>query len=430
MVAITDLNGWYKTRYGEKQKLVPEFAVLQQLIEFEQRKQLGKDFREPIFLRRSQGVTFNSGSNLGTIYTLNAAIPLASVEAIVTPSEIVMREQLAYGAVAAAYNQGPEAFGSAMDEVILGLDESHRAFVEALMLYGASSTGLGVISAVAANDATSKKVTITSASWSPGLWAQMEKASFDVYASDGTTKRTANALMTFDGFSDVDNKVLILRGNATDVGNLAANDIIVFYQAGAPATAIASGSTFVGVDAIVTNTGSLFNISAATYNLWKGNTYALPTAAPLTMSALHGAATRVVVRGGYGDITFLMSPYAWQDICDDQAALRRYADSNKKEFVNGATELTFYGTNGGKMVLRPHPMVKAGDCFGLMTDEWVRAGVSDLTDRLPGTGNEDFFLEIPDKSGFEIRNFSSQFVYCRKPAKQVKITNIVPRTAP
>ena len=168
----------------------------------------------------------------------------------------------------------------------------------------------------------------------------------------------------------MDNKVLILRGNGTDVGNLAAGDIIVFYQAGAPATAIASSSTFVGVDAIVTNTGSLFNISAATYNLWKGNTYSLPTAAPLTMSALHGASTRVVVRGGYGDITFLMSPYAWQDICDDQAALRRYADTNKKEFVNGATELTFYGTNGGKMVLRPHPMVKAGDCFGLMTDEW------------------------------------------------------------
>ena len=61
-----------------------------------------------------------------------------------------------------------------MDEVILGLDESHRAFVEALMLYGASSTGLGVVASIAANDATSKKVTITSASWSPGLWAQME----------------------------------------------------------------------------------------------------------------------------------------------------------------------------------------------------------------------------------------------------------------
>ena len=123
------------------------------------------------------------------------------------------------------------------------------------------------------------------------------------------------------------------------------------------------------------------------------------------MSALHGASTRVVVRGGYGDITFLMSPYAWRDICDDQAALRRYADTNKKEFVNGATELTFYGTNGGKMVLRPHPMVKAGDCFGLMTDEWVRAGVSDLTDRLPAPGTRTSSSRFPTRAGSEIRNF-------------------------
>lgn len=423
-VGLTDLNGWFKTRYGEAQKLVPEWAVLQGLMPFQERKQLGKDFREPIFLSREQGATFINGSNLGTIQTLNSAIPLHSEEAVLTSNELHMRSQIAYGAIAAAWSSGPAAFGSAMDEVILGLDDSHRYRIETLMLYGGASSIGKVLTSTSVSSGVFDLV-ITSATWAPGIWQQGLNMLVDIYDTVGGTKRNTSNDVTVSVVT-LDTKTIRVTGNNTELGTVAANDVICFKGAGG-----SSYGSMHGVDAIVTNTGSLFGISAATYSLWKSQAYALPSAAPLTMSGIHAAAGRVVQAGGYGDITFLLSHFAWIDLMDDQAALRRYTDSTKSEMVNGTNELKFYGVTGGTMTLRPHPMVKAGEAFGLMTDEWVRAGVSDLTNKLPGTGGmDDFFLEVPDKSGCEIRNFSSQFVYCRKPCKQVKITNIVPRSAP
>lgn len=422
-VGLTDLNGWFKTRYGEAQKLVPEWAVVQGMFPFQERKQLGKDFREPIFLSREQGATLVNGSNLGTIQTLNAAIPLHSEEAVLVSNEIHMRSQIAYGAIAAAWNAGPAAFGSAMDEVILGLDDSHRFRVETLALYGGASSIGAVLTSTNVSGGI-YDIVMTSASWAPGIWVQGVNMLVDIYDTVGGTKRNTANDVTVTNVT-LSTKTVRLSGNAGEMGTVAAGDVICFKGAGG-----ASYGSMHGIDAIVTNTGTLFGISAATYSLWKSNSYALPSAAPLTMSGIHAAAGLCVQQGGYGDITFLLSHFSWIDLMDDQAALRRYSDKTKSGMENGTNELVFYGVNGGAMRLKPHPMVKAGEAFGLMEDEWVRAGVSDLTNKLPGVGNDDFFLEVPDKTGCEIRNFSSQFVYCRKPNKQVKITNIVPRSAP
>ena len=422
-VGLTDLNGWYKTRYGEAQKLVPEWAVLQGMFPFQERKQLGKDFREPIFLSREQGATFVNGSNLGTIQTLNDAVPLHSEEAVLVSNEIHMRSQIAYGAIAAAWSAGPAAFGSAMDEVIMGLDDSHRYRIEALMLYGGASSLGAVLTSTSVSSGIFDLV-LTSASWAPGIWVQGQNMRIDVYDTVGGTKRNTSNDVVVSRVTPA-SKTVRVTGNNTELGTIAPGDVITFKGAGG-----ATAGSMSGVDAILTNTGSLFGIDAATYGLWKANSYALASAAPLTMSGIHAATAQVVGQGGYGDITFLLSHFAWVDLMDDQAALRRYQESTKSKMENGTNELVFFGVNGGSMRLKPHPMVKAGEAFGLMEDEWVRAGVSDLTSKLPGVGNDDFFLEIPDKTGCEIRNFSSQFTYCRKPCKQVKITNIVPRSAP
>lgn len=421
-VNLAALNGYYKTRYGEKQKLVPEWAVVQDMVEFEERATVGKDFREPLFLQRSQGVTFAAGANLGTIYTLNDSIPLQSQEAVLVPAEITMVESIAYGAIAQAQGAGPAAFGNAMDEVVLGLDESHRFFVEANCLYG--QTSIATYTTVTADTATTLILTISAASWAPGIWAQAEKMLIDVY--NGTTLINTVAAIQVTTLVSTTLRQIKITGNASDITAITGTSNYNLVLRGAGGT---TSQVMPGIDKILTNTGSLFGIDAATYNLWRSNILTLNNV-PLTMSGIHSAATAVVCRGGYGDMVFLVSPYAWQDLCDDQAALRRYGDDNRKEFVNGANELTFYGSNGGRMMLKPHPMVKAGEAFGLMTDNWVRGGATDLVNKLSGPNNDDFFLELPTQSGVQIRNFSSQFLYCRKPAKQVKITGIVSRSAP
>jgi len=422
-VVANTLNGWYKTRYGEKQKLVPEWAICQDEIPYEGgRTTIGLDFREPMFMSRSQGFTQAGSTTLDTVYDLNDPVPLQTAEVVVKSADIVIREQIAYNAIYRAQSAGDAAFGSALDEVVIGLDESHRFLVEANMLYG--NTSIGTIESVANDTSTSKIVTITSATWAPGIWAQAEKSRLDVFTAPGTSPLNTNAPLQFLVETDPDNRKVKISGDTTDVGLLAAGQVFAFR--GGSGTVV---NTMYGIDAIVTNTGSMFGIDAGQYGLWRGNTVSLGGAA-LTMSRLHNATTRVVVRGGYGRIVYLMNPFAWQTLCDDQSALRRYADGSKKEMVNGATKLTFYGSNGGAMELRPHPMVKQGECFGIMPEFWLRSGASDIANGMPGEKTDDFFFNLPNSAGVEVRNYSNQYLFTRRPAKNIKITGIVTPDAP
>lgn len=425
---LTTMNAYTKQRFGDLQKLIPQWMIMQQLIPFESRMQLGRYFQEPLNVGAELGATFQASTNLGAIGALNAAVPMTFVEAQVYPAEIVLRAQVAYGLIMQAQNRGPAAFGSAMDEIVLGLDESHKRFVEQFMLYGQSSYG-AVESVAAGSGSTNKIATISLASWAPGLWAQMEGVYLDIYQSDGTTKRNANGTVVLTQVSDDANRKLSLTfGSATDAGNLAPGDLIVFRGIGA-ATAGSSVQSFAGLDAIVQNNGTLFGYDASAHNLLRGTTYSAGSA-PCTMQTIQTATTRVVTRGGYGKMAFVMSPFAWQDIADDLAALRRFAADERKEYRVGPTSITFWGTNGDEISLHPHPMCKCGEAFGFQTEHMLRAGGTDVTNRLPGQGEDNFFLQIPDYMGCEIRNYSNQFMLGRKPARNVKITNIVSRSAP
>lgn len=425
---LATMNGYTKQRFGELQRLVPSWMIMQQLIAYESRNQLGRYFQEPLNVAAEMGATFQAQSNLGTIGTLNAAVPMVDVEAQVYPAEIVLRAQVAYGLIMQAQNRGPAAFGSAMDEIVLGLDESHKRFVEEFMLYGQSS--IGTVGAVAnGSGATNKIITITIASWAPGLWAQLEGCLLDIYLADGVTKRNANGDVTLTQISDDEgHKLSLTFASSTDAGNVIATDLLVFKGIGA-AIPGASVQSFAGLDALIQNTGTMFGYDASLHNLLRGKVMDI-AGAPLTMTTIQSAVTRLVVRGGYGKVAFVMSPFAWQDLADDLAALRRFASDEKKDYRMGPASITFWGTNGAEIALHAHPMVKCGDAFGFQVEHMLRAGASDVTNRLPGMGDDNFFFNIPDKMGCEIRNYSSQFQLARKPARNIKVKGIVSRSAP
>lgn len=415
MTTRSDLNGIAKRVYGDISRAIPAWAEMQKGIPFKQRAKIGSEYEELVILRRPQGITTNK-TGAGTIYALNDARAPKSEPARVSGTEIIMRDQVAYGLAAAAQKSGPAAYESAVAEILLGLQEQHRYFLEVMMLYGQSSDGIGRIESVS-GAGTTRDWVITKAQWAPGLWVQAENATLDVWTNHSGTQRNTNAQVVVTAVN-TDTRTVSVSGNATDLTAIVAGDMIVFRGQDAEA--------FYGADAIVSNTGSLFGISAATYSLWKGNTRSVGTA-PLTLAVLHSGVTQAAVKGGLGDMRVLLNTFAWQDLIDDQGALRRFAGETKKEYVQGAEAISFYGSNGGKLEIMPHPMVKCGDAFAFCMEDWIRGGESDITNALPGTSNEDFFHEISNQSGFEIRNFSSQFLLCKRPARQVKFTNILPR---
>jgi hypothetical protein len=415
-VTAATMNGLTKKRFGQMNKAIPEFALFQERIKFSERAKLGKEYEELILLTRSQGVTYQK-TNKETVYDLEAARSLTTAPATVTAAEIIMVEQIAYGMLAAAERQGEEAYASAIKEALKSIVETHRFRIELAAWYGGSSTGIGVIS-VHTDGTTTGTLQLTVASWASGIWSQYQNGLIDVY--NGSTLRNTTDAIVVTAIDPV-TRTLSISGVEADLNAIADGDYIVPHGG--------YDQQMTGVDAILTNTGSLFGIDAATNLVWKANTFSAGSA-PATIFTYGQGLQQAVGRGVMGKrFAIHCAPAAWQDVANDAGGLRRWTESQRAEVEQGTTKLTFYGANNNTLELISNPIIKQGEAMGMVEEDWIRGGPSDLTNGLLGQPTEDFFHEIPGKSGCEVRNFSSQFIMCKKPSHQVKFTNIVPSGA-
>ena len=410
-VTQAQLDGYFKNVYADTlSDVVPDFAVLGKMIPFRRQDKIGKDYLFPVQLTRSHGYTWNGGATAGNAFTLNPAISLEMQEANVTGSEFVLREKISYGAVSRSGGK-EESFGPVVDTVVMEMVNSAAFQREMCLLYGGGN--IGEVGAAA-----NPVFTISVASWAAGLWAQMEKAEIDCFTAAGVQVNAVGALVV----SAVDpvTRQITLTGAAADLAAIGATD--VFVPRGA------QGNWFTGLDAILSNVGTLFGINAANYSLWQGNTYDAGAAA-MTTGKLQAAMTRATVRGLMQDCTVLVYTWTWTAILNDLQALRRYADDIRSEVETGSNSIKFYGMSG-TMEIVPHPMVKAGEAFIVPLDTVYRIGSTDLTFRLPDAGPDRFVRQLTDSAGFEIRCYFDQGIICRAPAKTVKITNIVNVSGP
>ncbi len=413
-VNLDAANGWYKTNYGQKNTKLPSVAKIQKAIPFSKRAKTGKAYEEPVLLRSSHGLTIKGGTSRGTVYAYNSASSPQMDDVSVSGCEITLRDQIAVGAVAAAMG-GNTSYGPIVDEIVGQLTESHRAYLEIFMLYGQTSIGQVLTTTL---NGSNYDLVITKASWAPGIFARGEKMRVDVYASVGGTQRSNAATMIIEAI-DFATRTVQVSGDAGDLGDIQIGDVICVRES--------SGSTGVmtGIDKVTSNTGSLHGIDAATYSIWKGNVHTVVNV-PLTMGILHAATVGAVDRGLEGKFEWFVPTRSWQGLADNESALRVYAEKNGKEYKTGARKLTFVGANGDEMSITAHSCVKSGEAFGLRPTDWVRGGESDLVDTLEGAPDDQFFQPVPGYSAFEILNFSSQFLFCRKPSMQVKITGLLP----
>jgi hypothetical protein len=418
----TTLDGMFKRRFGDKlEDLVPDFADFAQVIPFAKRPKLGDDFRFPVRVKRAQGFTFSAG---GSAFTLNAAVPGKSLPAYVSATSYVMREEVAYD-VAASATSNDDAFGDAFDEIVRDMLNSMGFHRELFILYGQSSLGL---TAEAGTSSASHTYTLSTASSAIGMWLQLDGASVDVYDPTLTTKRNSTgALVVSVPTLDTDGQTVIitLTGAAADNAAVQSGDAIVLYG-------WTSSSVSAGIDKIVTNTGSLFGINAADYPLWKGNTLSA-SSAEATMLLLTRAASIQVQRSGRKGkrLKAFCSFPTWNDLNNNAAALRRFANSTKAGLDIGSMDsITYYGPGVG-IDITPSALVKNGELFMGEWDSVLRIGATDLSFTLPGSSPENpkFFKEMEDKAGFEMRGYWRQALIPKRPAALTKVSGIVNSTA-
>jgi hypothetical protein len=403
MESVSTLNGLFKEVYADGIKdLVPNGTKIQQKIPFiRKEKELGKTYNQPVILSYCAGFTYaapNSGA-----YSLNDTIPGTMKNASVDGYQMLLREQMDYES-AAKSARGRNAFVDGTQLLFENMQKSFRKRLEHSLLYGGS--GIAQVSSY-----SSPTITLNASYFAPGIWAGAEGSSVDVY--NGSTKRGTDTIASVD----VENYTITL---ATGVSGTASGDKI--YWTGS------YGNEMSGIYSILTNSGSLFGISAASYTLWKTPQYANGGKA-LNFAGLRKAISKAVGKGGLDeDVSVFVNPKTWDNLLDDLASLRRLgADdqgkSKSSKYVVGASEIEFFSQNG-RITIIPSIYIWEGFALGLTTEYWKRPGAQDVSFNTPGYG-EQIFFHIPTRAGFEVRAFTDQAVFSEAPAKNFLITGIV-----
>ncbi len=417
--AYTNILGDFKVKYADKIKsLVPEAAKFQKLVPFENAKKTGKFYAQPVVLNNESGFTYASGGNIGTAYSLNDPIPMNMPEAEVSGSEITLNSAIPQGVITRAQNGDSASFEKATSLVVENMVESSAKRLETSLLYGGVGIGVTSSTTLSGSGATTSVVQITTASWATGIYAGAETSQVQFYNGSSLVSSGADSVFTITAI-DTANFTITVTGTSTGTTALAAltaTALNVYWNG-------SFGNEMIGLDSISTNAGTLFNISAVTYNLWAGNTYTVSSGG-LTFAKLQAAVAKPVQRGLNTDVVVLVNPNTWNDLQTDIAALRRYEGSDKVT-DSGSNGIKYFSQNG-TMEIVPYNMIKNGVAYVFPKDRLSRIGSSDISFQTASLNGQsaDYWWVLPSNNGIGLRTFTDQALFCDAPSHLVKITGI------
>lgn len=398
---LDTLNGLFKEVYADSlEDLIPDGVKLLNKIPFAKRdSQLGNFYHQPVVLGQEHGVTFaQSGEDA---FNLEAPVAGKIKDATVRGTQLVLRSVMGYASASRSAEGGAKAFKQATKFLVGNMLRSVTKKLEIELLYG--QIGYATVASVAGTT-----ITITTAQWAPGIWAGAEDMPIEIRDSSGATSRGESTIASVD----FDLQTITLD---SAIAGVVAGDVI--WHKGA------YNNEFAGIHKIITNTGSLFNISASEYTLWKGNEFSASSAA-LSFQKVQDAVARAVEKGLDNDVMVLVNPRTWADLLNDQAALRQYDSSYRSEVAeNGSRTIKFHGQNG-MIEIVPSIYCKQGFAYVISMDEMMRIGSTDVTFRRPGKGDE-FFRDLENSAGYELRAYTDQALFCHAPGRNVLIKDIV-----
>jgi hypothetical protein len=410
---VSTLNGLTKEVYpsGQPPILVPDETRLQQLIPFVPReKELGAHYNQPVVLNLPAGFTL-AGPGAGAV-TLNDSKAGQMKNAQIDGYSVLLRNQVDYE-IAARAAKGRNAFMDTMSLVFETMQQAMRKRLEVEILYG--SVGIGTVNVYTSGDPS---ITINAAEWAPGIWALCEGMNVTIY--QGTTTSVRGSTVSIVAV-DIENMKITLSGT---VSGCISGDTVYFESGNT------SSPEMAGIHKIMTNTGSLFGISASVssgYSGWSTPQFDCSNGS-LTFEKIRKGVAKGVGRGLSSALDLAVNPFSWDDLMTDLASLVRIqsaenAAGRQNGYEIGAERIRFYSQNG-LITVTPSIYVKRGYAYGLTTKSWIRGGAADVSFKTPGMG-DDIFLHLPTKMGYEVRSYTNQFVFCERPATQILWKNIV-----
>jgi hypothetical protein len=420
---INALNGNFKEVYGEViEDLVPNTDLLFRNDRIKFVRQDGREglaYNQPVLLQLASSATWGIGPSM------NPVVASLIGNASLTATQIATRDQITYNAVMRSMGS-KAAFEDSVGLVIKNLFKSHGKFAEIDLLYGngaiTSGVSLGQSTSIVSSSPNAA-ITISYGTWAPAIFSGFQAAKLDAYQSGIKLNTNAALVIVSVNASPVSNSVggvVTVSGNASDITALIAASggaaVDLYWYS-------AFGNNMTGLEGILLNTGSLFGISATTYDLWKANQYPAGST-QLTFSKLQQAISQGVARGLDEEVITLVNPATFADLVSENAGARRYDSSyEEKKAMNGMKAIEYWGPSGPNEIL-PHMFCHQGEAFIVPPDQLIKTGAAQgILDSLTGLGQ--LFLQVPDNTSAEMRLLSDFGLLVKAPAKCILIQNIV-----
>jgi hypothetical protein len=397
---LVSLNGLFKDVYAaEIHNMIPSVAKLQEIIKFVGRQyQEGNQYVQPLVLQLEHGVSY--GSPEDGAFDLNASISGVVKHARVRGAQMLLRTSVAYDLLARSQNNAG-AFAQATKFVVQAMTESMAKKYEVEIFYGQDNIGV-------VESATSDSIVIQAEEWASGIFCGGKGMKLEIRNAADSAKLQDVTI------SAVDFETRTIKVEETlDPAVIVAESKIKPYKA--------HGKQAAGLVKIMSNTGSLFEIDAAQYELWKGNV--VEVNGDLTFAKLVKHLAKPIEKGLDKDVVAIVSPKTWTSLMKDQAALRRFDSSfSTKKSENGTMAIEFFSLNG-KIEVHASTYCKDGYAFVFAPEEFARIGATDVTFALPGMPDQ-FLLQSPDKAGYEMRCYVNAGLFTKSIGKTLLLKKI------
>jgi hypothetical protein len=387
--SLSDAQGWTRKVYDKTVKdLRAKNAILQKKIGFDGgTKKIGDTFQVSVTLRYPNGWTY-LGSNGAASATLKQPRPQVNAQASITPFNAMLEERVVYAALLRVAEEGEGAFAELSGEIMKGMKISASNRVEANLIAGQRS--LGVIELVTDLGSSQMDLTISEATWRPGLfWALGEGATFDTH--DGTnTKNNTGGPLVLAGVKASERKLTVSHAGTFSDEAAATNDLRFEGS-------YLSGTTFYeakGLVAQAANTsGDSMGISATTYSNWKGNTH--DVGGNISLDVVEEMVGKLRDRGAEGKLELYIANKGYAKLMAEPKVNRVFDSSYSSDKAkSGHSSHSYVTKDVGEIEIINHNFFAQGECLLLNPDDACRVGSCDMEFGVPNT-DSDWWFAIP-----------------------------------
>jgi hypothetical protein len=403
---VSSLTGFFYEIYDKIVDPIPEMAKFMAKVPFKGGAlEIGNKLHINVVVSDEGGFTY-AARDAGA-FSVNPGVSFQTQDAQVDAFQLLLQGSVDYESAARA-SSSRKAFLELVGKKLQVMVASTKRRFESELWYGQAPTALGTV-----ESNTSPTIVINIGEYAPMMWQGKVGQSVDIWQANGTFRLTRTIVST-----NLAARSITLSPDSTGV---IATDIISWH--GAYSGTLATPLVCAGAFKIASNTGTLFNINAANYDVWAGNTYDC-SSKKLTLGLVMQGLAVLANRGLDGDVTCWCSPATWAAMNTDQAALRRYGAEVTK-MQNGAKAITFHYMTGAVSIIG-HGMIKQGYAILTQDAKWKRIGAQDFSFKTPGLEEgRDIFWHDPLKAGFSYRYYGAQSLFCEMPSHQLVFINIV-----